>query len=187
MQEYANVVVNSLPLILNPETKEGGFIRVYNYMTGMLQQVETKEDLAIFAHALTQCKEFARQNNLVGLSKFCAVMNCKGLKVLKNFNDLEQQKTVVNEDNQRIVTELQRMLRETYNIIHKTGLINRDDYTAAGYRLDEIQLYLQNNGQQYLTEFQISTFEREINNQRSHLDRAIQFFKDLNEEFDMLR
>ena len=187
IQRYAKTAIDAFPLLLNPETKEAGAIRVYCNLGGMLDVIETKEELAVFAYALAECREFACENNLTGLRKLCAKWNADGLKIEKKFNDLEQQKSIVNVDNEKIVTGLQHMLRETHDIIHKTGQINTNDYTAVGHRLDEIELYINNNGRQYLTDFQFSTFMREINNQRFHLERAISFFKSLEADLEMLR
>lgn len=59
MQEYGNVVIETLPLMLRQETKGRASVIIASYMNAMLRSVKTEDDLRIFARTLTQCKDFS--------------------------------------------------------------------------------------------------------------------------------
>ena len=59
MQEYGNVVTETLPLMLSQETKGRASVIIASYMNAMLRSVKTEDDLRIFAQTLTQCKDFS--------------------------------------------------------------------------------------------------------------------------------
>ena len=59
MQEYGNVVIETLPLMLRQETKGRASVIIASYMNAMLRSVKTEDDLRIFAQTLTQCKDFS--------------------------------------------------------------------------------------------------------------------------------
>lgn len=59
MQEYENVVIETLPLMLSQEAKGRASVIIASYMNAMLRSVKTEDDLRIFARTLTQCKDFS--------------------------------------------------------------------------------------------------------------------------------
>lgn len=71
MEEYKNIVIEALPLMLSKGTKEKASIKIANHMNEMLRRAQNENDLTVFAKTLMECKNFAQQNNLNGLSRAC--------------------------------------------------------------------------------------------------------------------
>ena len=71
MEEYSQVVINALPLMLSQESKGKASVTIASYMNAMLRNVKTEQDLTIFAQTLAQCKDFSSKNNLGGLNRTC--------------------------------------------------------------------------------------------------------------------
>lgn len=168
MQEYANDVIKALPLMLNAETKEKGIVTVVCNMEDMLTKVKNEEDLRIFAQVLEQCKKFAAENNLNGLSKVCSEWNYRGVLKLKQIRDLNNQQST-NNGNLEVVRRIQQFLSQTRVEINKTGMIDTDDFKIVSRKLDQFETSLMNKGKQYLSDKQIQQFLNEINSQREQI------------------
>ena len=169
MQEYANVVIDALPLMLNAETKAKGAVKVSSYMSALLREVKTEDDLYLFAKVLDKCKKFASENNLGGLKRMCDEWNREGLFILKQFQDLNNEQSNNNDNNMNVVQGVQQLLSQTREIISKTGMIYVDDYRTASDQLDQLESSLMNTGKQYLTDEQIQAFLAKIADQREHI------------------
>lgn len=75
MEEYKNTIIETLPLLLSPETKGKASIKIASNMNGILRKAQSQEDFAIFNEALQACTNFARNNNLNGLNSSCSSWN----------------------------------------------------------------------------------------------------------------
>ena len=97
MQEYSQVVINALPLMLSQDSKGKAAVTIASYMNAMLRNVKTEQDLTIFAQTLAQCKDFSSQNNLGGLNRTCAEWNHEGIIKLNQIRGISQQNTQQND------------------------------------------------------------------------------------------
>ena len=186
MQEYANVVINALPLMLNVETKGKGAVTIASYMNAILRKVKTEEDLLIFAQVLEQCKEFSAKNNLGGLNRTCSEWNHEGILKLNQIRGLNNQQSM-NNGNLEAVQRMQQFLSQTRAKINKTGTIDADDYQIVSSQLDQIEASLMVTGKQYLTDEQIQSFLNEINYQREQIRINYAMIDDILESSGMTR
>ncbi len=171
MQEYSQVVINALPLMLSQDSKGKAAVTIASYMNAMLRNVKTEQDLTIFAQTLAQCKDFSSQNNLGGLNRTCAEWNHEGIIKLNQIRGISQQNTQQNtqQNNMGVAQKLYDFLVQTSKEINKTGMIDPDDFQVISSQLDQVEASLISTGNQYLSQEQIQAFMQEIMNQREQI------------------
>ena len=167
MQEYSQVVINALPLMLSQDSKGKAAVTIASYMNAMLRNVKTEQDLTIFAQTLAQCKDFSSQNNLGGLNRTCAEWNHEGIIKLNQIRGISQQNTQQND--MGVAQKLYDFLVQTIKEINKTGMIDPDDFQVISSQLDQVEASLISTGNQYLSQEQIQAFMQEIMNQREQI------------------
>ena len=167
MQEYSQVVINALPLMLSQDSKGKAAVTIASYMNAMLRNVKTEQDLTIFAQTLAQCKDFSSQNNLGGLNRTCAEWNHEGIIKLNQIRGISQQNTQQND--MSVAQKLYDFLVQTSKEINKTGMIDPDDFQVISSQLDQVEASLISTGNQYLSQEQIQAFMQEIMNQREQI------------------
>lgn len=167
MQEYSQVVINALPLMLSQDSKGKAAVTIASYMNAMLRNVKTEQDLTIFAQTLAQCKDFSSQNNLGGLNRTCAEWNHEGIIKLNQIRGISQQNTQQND--MSVAQKLYDFLVQTSKEINKTGMIDSDDFQVISSQLDQVEASLISTGNQYLSQEQIQAFMQEIMNQREQI------------------
>ncbi len=167
MQEYSQVVINALPLMLSQDSKGKSAVTIASYMNAMLRNVKTEQDLTIFAQTLAQCKDFSSQNNLGGLNRTCAEWNHEGIIKLNQIRGISQQNTQQND--MSVAQKLYDFLVQTSKEINKTGMIDPDDFQVISSQLDQVEASLISTGNQYLSQEQIQAFMQEIMNQREQI------------------
>ena len=167
MQEYSQVVINALPLMLSQDSKGKAAVTIASYMNAMLRNVKTEQDLTIFAQTLAQCKDFSSQNNLGGLNRTCAEWNHEGIIKLNQIRGISRQNTQQND--MGVAQKLYDFLVQTSKEINKTGMIDPDDFQVISSQLDQVEASLISTGNQYLSQEQIQAFMQEIMNQREQI------------------
>ena len=168
MQEYGDIVIKNLPLMLNNETKGKASVIIASYMNAMLRKTKTREDLEIFAQILAQCKKFSLENNLGGLNRTCDEWDHEAVIKLNEILGISNKQPLQN-NNYQIVQQLQQFLETTKSQINKTGMIGVDDFQNIADQLDQLEASIVANGDRYLTQEQIEQFRQEIHEQREQI------------------
>ena len=173
MQEYGNVVTETLPLMLSQETKGRASVIIASYMNAMLRSVKTEDDLRIFAQTLTQCKDFSQQNNLGGLNRACVEWNHEGLIKLNELHGISNQQTMQNKDSE-VVQKIQQFLKQTWSEINATGMIDTDNFQVVAHKLDQIEASLISTGSQYLLKTKYSILYKKLIFKENNLKLILQ-------------
>lgn len=185
MEEYSQVVINALPLMLHQDSKGKASVTIATYMNAMLRNVKTEQDLTIFAQTLAQCDNFSRQNSLGGLNRTCAEWDHEGLIKLNQIRQIEQQRTQNN--NMGVAQRLQEYLIQINNEINKTDIIDPDDFQVILSQLDQIESSILSTGNQYLTQEQIQAFRQVIMNQREQIRIKYSMIDEILDSINMTR
>lgn len=173
MQEYGNVVIETLPLMLSQETKGRASVIIASYMNAMLRSVKTEDDLRIFARTLTQCKDFSQQNNLGGLNKACVEWNHEGLIKLNELHGISNQQTMQNKYSE-VVQKIQQFLKQTWSEINVTGMIDTDNFQVVAHKLNQIEALLISTGSQYLLKTKYSILYKKLIFKENNLKLILQ-------------
>ena len=167
MQQYSQIVIDNLPLMLNQESKAKASVKIASYMNSMLRNAKNEQDLKIFSQTLSKCKEFSERNNLGGLNRTCTEWNYEGINKLNQIRGInEQRKQNVDLS---VDQKLQECLIKTNTEINKVGMIDPDNFQAISSQLDQIEALLLSNCDKSLSEEQVQDFIAEINNQRNQI------------------
>lgn len=92
MQQYSQIVIDNLPLMLNQESKAKASVKIASYMNSMLRNAKNEQDLKIFSQTLSKCKEFSERNNLGGLNRTCTEWNYEGINKLNQIRGINEQR-----------------------------------------------------------------------------------------------
>lgn len=185
MEEYKNIVMEALPMMLNPETKGRASVTIAQYMNAMLRKVQKENDLLIFAQVLQQCKDFSQQNNLGGLNRTCSQWNHEGiikLQSLRGKNDSQIQQNY-NVTAQQLVQKLQ----EIANLINKTGIVDTTELEYASQQLSQIEIFINAQGSHIFNQQQLQQLHVYILQQRSSIQTKLNMIDDIVETNHMTR
>lgn len=186
MQEYGNIVIDALPLMLNQQTKGKASVIIASYMNAMLRSVKNEDALRVFARTLTQCKSFSQQNNLEGLNRACIEWNHEGLIKLSELRGINNQQTMQNNDSE-VVQKIQQILKQTRSEINAIGMIDTDNFQVVAHKLDQIEASIMSTGSRYLSQEQIQNFIQEIDVQREQLKGNSSMIDEILDESHMTR
>ena len=173
MQEYSQIIINALPLMLVQDSKVKAVSTVVMYMDVMLKKAKTEQDLKIFAQTLVQCKDFSIQNKLEGLYQACAEWNHKGIIKLNQIRGISQQND--------ISIRLHEFLEQTSKEINEAARVDPDEFPVILNKLDQTETVLISTGNQYLSQEQIQAFMQEIINQRERIRAYYSLVDEINE------
>ncbi len=190
MEEYAQIVIDSFPYMLNQETKQNASLTIASYMNTMLRKAQTEEELMIFAETLDKCKTFAKENKLGGLLRTCDEWNHKGLEKYDEIRGVKKVDDNQNNNsnyNSEVAAYVQSVLDATSAIINKVGRINTGDFQIASDKLDNLEASLVASGDQYLTQEQISYFKQEILKQKEQIEMNYAMIDEILESSHMSR
>ena len=184
MQEYSQIVINALPLMLNQESKGKAAVTIASYMNAMLRNVKTEQDLKIFAQTLSQCKEFSGQNNLGGLNRTCIEWNHEGILKLQSMRGISNER---NTSDSQMVEQVQQYLAQTRNTINQIGTIDTIQFEEVSASLDQLEASIKNNGNQHFTQEQIQKFLNEIMQQKEQIQTNYARIDDILDSSGMTR
>lgn len=178
MEEYSKNILDALPLMLSPETKETASVTISVNMNAMLRKITNIEELRILAYTLKECRIFAEKHNLNGLYRVWAEWNQKGSIILNNLRGNKHQ----NISNQQLRNNIVERLNKTRSIINQNSSIDTDALEYVKPQLDQIENILISQGSQLFSPKELDELKKEVDRQRSALEYVMRFVDDLLDE-----
>lgn len=185
MQQYSQIVIDNLPLMLNQESKAKASVKIASYMNSMLRNAKTEQDLEIFSQTLSKCKKFSERNNLGGLNRTCTEWNYEGINKLNQIRGINEQ--IKQNVDLSVDQKLQECLVKTNTEINKVGMIDPDNFQVISSQLDQIEALLLSNCDKSLSKEQVQDFISEINNQRNQIKIKYAMIDEILESSHMTR
>lgn len=168
MKRKVDIVIKSLPLLLDDKMKEEGAIKISWSMNDILKEIKTIDDLELFADVLEQCKMFATKHNMPGFIKVCSIWNDRAVAILNELTRANMQKNMA--DNAGPFQDVKHFLDETRAVLYNDKSLNSDDVEAIWSKLDGLENILLSTGERELSKSQIDYFMNEIRLQKERIE-----------------